>query len=95
MDAARSAGASGGTVIHAKGTGTDEAGRFFKVSIASEKEIVLILSRTGEKAEIMSAILRQAGPGTDAGAIVFSLPVTDVAGFRISEEEEEKESMVN
>jgi nitrogen regulatory protein PII len=86
MDAARSAGASGGTVIHAKGTGADDSGRFFKVSIASEKEVVLILSKTGEKANIMSAVLSKAGPGTEAGAILFSLPVSDIAGFRIGEE---------
>lgn len=86
MDAARSVGASGGTVIHAKGTGADNSGRFFKVSIASEKEIILILSRAEEKTKIMSAVLEKAGPGTDAGAILFSLPVTEIAGFRIAED---------
>ena len=34
MDAAREAGATGGTVIHAKGTGTDLVRKFFGVSIA-------------------------------------------------------------
>ena len=51
MDAARAAGAGGGTVIHAKGTGMEGADR-------------------------------------RAGAIVFSLPVTDTAGLRLLEEEE-------
>ena len=37
MDAAREAGATGGTVIHAKGTGTDLVRKFFGVSIASEQ----------------------------------------------------------
>ena len=86
MDAARSVGASGGTVIHAKGTGADDSGRFFKVSIASEKEIILILAKAEEKANIMSAVLSKAGPGTEAGAILFSLPVSDIAGFRIGDE---------
>ena len=86
MDAARSAGASGGTVIHAKGTGADDSGRFFKVSIASEKEIILILAKVEEKTKIMSAVLSKAGPGTEAGAILFSLPVTETAGFRNAEE---------
>ena len=44
MDAARSAGAGGGTAIHAKGTGAELARKFFGVSIASEKEIVFIIS---------------------------------------------------
>lgn len=81
MDAARAAGASGGTVLHAKGTGAASAEKFFQVSIAQEKEIVLIVARASEKAEIMRRIVQEAGPGTQAGAIVFSLPVSGVAGF--------------
>ena len=37
MDAARAAGATGGTAVHAKGTGTELAKKFFGVSLASEK----------------------------------------------------------
>ena len=85
MDAARVAGAGGGTVLHGKGTGSSNAEKFFRVSIADEKELVLIVSRTAQKAAIMSSILKHAGPGTEAGAIVFSLPVCDVAGFGIAE----------
>ncbi len=81
MDAARGAGASGGTVLHAKGTGADSEEKFFRVCIAQEKEIVLIVARASEKADIMRAILQQAGPDSEAGAIVFSLPVSAVAGF--------------
>lgn len=81
MDAARSAGAGGGTVIHAKGTGGTNAEKFFKVSIAQEKEIILIVAKASEKAKIMKAIIENAGTHTDAGAIVFSLPVSEVAGF--------------
>ena len=87
MDAARDAGASGGTVLHAKGTGADNAEKFFKVSIASEKEIVLIVAKASQKAAIMTSILKQAGPDSDAGAIVFSLPVSELAGFRMQDEE--------
>lgn len=89
MDAARAAGARGGTVLHAKGTGNGETDKFFNVSIASEKEIVMIVVKSSEKAQIMSAVLKSAGPGTEAGAIVFSLPVTDVAGFLASASVEE------
>ena len=38
MDAARSAGAGGGTVLHAKGTGRARAEKFFGVSLADEKD---------------------------------------------------------
>lgn len=86
MDAARSAGARGGTVIHGLGTGSKNAEKFYKVSIASEKEVILIVSAAGQKAAIMKAILEQAGPDTKAGAIAFSLPVSEIAGFGIKVE---------
>ena len=82
MDAARKAGARGGTVIHGKGTGEKGAGKFFKVSIASEREVVLIVADAGQKAEIMKSILVNAGPDSPAGSIVFSLPVNEVAGIK-------------
>ena len=43
MDAARSENAGGGTVIHAKGTGMERAEQFLGVSLAAEKEMVLIV----------------------------------------------------
>ena len=42
MDVARTAGADGGTVIHAKGTGAKFSDRFFGVSLADEKEVIFI-----------------------------------------------------
>ena len=81
MNAARSAGATGGTVLHGKGTLAEEAARFLNISIASEKEIILIVARREEKGDIMRSVLERAGTATDAGAILFSLPVTSVAGF--------------
>ena len=83
--AARAAGAGGGTVIHAKGTGMEGAAHFMGVELVNEKELVLIVSRTTLKNQIMQAIMQGAGP--KAGAIVFSLPVTDTAGLRLLDEE--------
>ena len=82
MHAARSAGATGGTVLLGKGTGSRETGKFLGISLASEKDVVLIVAKADQKAAIMKAIVEQAGPGTDAGAICFSLPVSQVAGLR-------------
>lgn len=86
MDAARSAGATGGTAIHAKGTGTELAKKFFGVSIASERELIFILARAADKAAIMKAVMAQAGMQTEAQSLVFSLPVSDLAGLRELEE---------
>ena len=86
MNAARAAGARGGTVLHGKGTGAKGAPKFYNISIAAEKEVILIVSVAEQKAEIMRSILRKAGPDSDAGAIVFSLPASAVAGFGLLEE---------
>ncbi len=86
MDAARHAGAGGGTVIHAKGTGMQQAEKFLGISLASEKDLIFIVAVSGQKDAIMSSIMREAGLETRAKAIVFSLPVTDTAGLRLIED---------
>ena len=87
MDAARSAGAAGGTVLHAKGTGGALSQKFLGVSLADEKEVVLIVSKAGEKAAIMKAIADNCGVGTPSGAISFSLPISSVAGLRVLDDD--------
>lgn len=86
MDVARGAGAYGGTVIHAKGTGKEAAEKFMGVSLALEKEIIYIVTKTEQKNAIMSAIMKEAGLDSKAKAITFSLPVTDTAGLRLIED---------
>ena len=81
MNAARAAGAADGTVIHGKDTASEEAAHFFNISIASEKEMIFIVSKKEQKSQIMRSVLEKAGPGTEAGAVLFSLPVTSVEGF--------------
>ena len=82
MAAARPAGASGGTVLAGKGTGARESEKFLGISLASEKDVVLIVAEKAKKAAIMKAIMEKAGPGTAAASICFSLPVTAVEGLR-------------
>ena len=89
MDAARSAGARGGTVSRAKGTGAQYTDKFFGLSIAEEKEIIYIVSSSEHKSAIMTQIMTQAGGSTPAHAVVFSLPVTDTAGLRLFDEKSE------
>ncbi len=87
MDAARTGGASGGTVLHARGTGMKKAEEFLGVKLANEKELTLIVVNTAIRNECMKAIMEQAGSDTKAKALVFSLPVTDTAGLRLIEDE--------
>jgi len=86
MEAAREAGAHGGTVLHAKGTGMEIAEKFMHMSLAAEKEVLYIVSKTEQKNAIMQAVMKKAGPDSKAKAITFSLPVTDTAGLRLIED---------
>ena len=88
MSAARPAGATGGTVIQGRGTGVKQAEKFLGISLANEKDVVLILATAKTKSAIMKAIIEEAGPKTPAVAICFSLPVTQVAGLREVDSEE-------
>ena len=91
MDAARSAGAGGGTVIHAKGTAGSLAQKFHGIALAEEKDMVLILAARKDRDGIMRAIMDQAGIDTPAHTILFTLPVESIAGLKslMAEEEEE------
>lgn len=83
MNVARSVGAGGGTVIHAKGTGMETAEKFLGVSLAAEKEIILIVTRKKQKNAIMKAMMEQTGLASKEKTIIFSLPVTSTVGLRM------------
>jgi len=86
MAAARSAHARGGTVVHATGTGSGSAESFFGVNINPDKDMLFIVSTAAAKDEIIKAIVAQVGVSTQAHAIVFSVPVQDLAGIRVDGE---------
>lgn len=83
MEAARAASARGGTVIHALGTGNKHVEQFFGISIAQERDMIFIVSTSKAKDAIMKAIVAEAGKTTQSHAIVFSLPVSDIVGLRM------------
>lgn len=90
MDAARAAGAGGGTVIHAKGTGMQAAEKFLGITIAEEKEMIYIVTRTEIRDEIMKAVMEDAGIKSKAQAVCFSLPVSATAGMRLIDMDDEE-----
>jgi len=81
IDSANEAGASGGTVISARGQGHEGAIKFFGISVQDEKEIIMILSSRDKKVSIMQAISKAHGLNTNASGIVFSLPAENAAGL--------------
>ena len=81
MDAARSAGATGGTILRGRGSAGKEAEDFFHIQIEPEKEIVMILAPVEIKDNIMTSIYKEAGLASAGQGIIFSLPVTRTAGL--------------
>ena len=78
MDAARSCGARGGTVIHARGTARQEVETRFNISIHPEKEVVLILASNKIKDDILHAIYQEVGLNSPGQGIAFSMPADEV-----------------
>lgn len=83
MEAARAAGAGGGTVIRTKGTYGKEGEHFFGVTLAEEKDTVLIVATEAQRKPIMQALMRQAAERPELETVTFSVPVSDTMGLRL------------
>jgi nitrogen regulatory protein PII len=81
MTIAREAGASGGTVLNARGLTHQGPVKFFGVSVQDEREIIIILAKRDQKAAIMQAVSQNYGITTKAGGLIFSLPVDHIMGL--------------
>ena len=76
MEAARAAGAKGGTILRARGSANPEAEEFFNINIQPEKEMVMILVPKEIKDDVERAVYKVAGIGGEAQGIIFSLPAS-------------------
>ena len=81
MNAARPKGASGGTVFHSRRIGSQEAMKFWKISVQEEREVVIILATKEDKLAIMQEIGRKCGMQSKAQVVVMSLPVDGIVGL--------------
>lgn len=81
VDAAKCAGATGATIIPARGTGIREAKSFFGLSLEAQTDIILLLVEEHVVPKVLDAI-KEAGefekPGT---GIAFVVPVEHVVGL--------------
>ena len=82
MEAARTAGARGGTVISARRVGYEDVQNLLGFTLQPEKEIVAILVPREQKPPVMQAINREAGLKTDCRGVLFSVPVDDIMGLQ-------------
>jgi nitrogen regulatory protein P-II 1 len=91
VDAAKEAGATGATIIPARGTGIREAKTFFGLSLEAQTDIIMFLLEERLIEKILKTI-GQVGrfdkPGT---GIAFVLPVDQVIGLESQIETFKKE----
>ena len=81
MEAAKSSGARGGTVLHGRRVGVEEETTFFGITIQHEKEIVAILAPHDIKSNIMLAVTEKCGMSKAAQGMIISLPVDEIYGL--------------
>ena len=81
VDAARSAGAKGGTVLKGRRRNSERLRQHLGISVQEGQEFVMIVAPRAKKSEIMSAICSACGLRTEAHGIVLSLPVDEVMGL--------------
>jgi nitrogen regulatory protein PII len=94
VDSAKEAGATGATIIPARGTGIKEAKTFFGLSLEAQTDIIMLLVEEHFVTKILDAIKKSGKfhkPGT---GIAFVLPVEHVVGLE-SQMEKFKEEVRN
>ena len=81
IEAANKAGARGGTIVHARGSGTQETHKLFSIEIEPEKDQVMIIVRSELKDAVVESIksnMKIAEPGK---GIMFVLDVNEAYGL--------------
>ena len=81
MDVAREQGVRGGTILNGRGVARENEAAFFGISIHAEKEILMMVVEKSIRDKVLNALYQQMGMSKKAQGIVFSLPVSDVAGL--------------
>ena len=69
----------------------EEAAAFFGIAFHADKEIVMIVVEKEARNDILNALYKEMGMDKKAHGIVFSLPVSDVAGMAAPQAEEKEE----
>ena len=82
MNAAKKAGATGGTVIRGRGLGNKEAVKFLGLELEPERDVVLNIVDEKIKKEVMEEITKAVGIKTKGKGICVSLPIDSAVGIK-------------
>ncbi len=75
MAAARKAGAKGGTILNARGTGTEEDVKFFGIILVPEKEMLMVVAENDKVRDIAAAVSAVPTLSEPGGGIVYTMNV--------------------
>lgn len=81
VEATKSAGANGGTVIHGRESGSHESTKFFSMDIEPEKEIVMTLIEKAKTEAVISAIEEVIDGDSTRDGVIFSMDVNRTSGL--------------
>ena len=81
MDVAREQGVRGGTILNARGVARETEAAFFGITIQPDKEVLMMVVEKDIRDKVLNALYKEMGMSKKAKGIVFSLPVSDVAGL--------------
>ena len=81
MEVAKKAGATGGTVLHARSMQDEDQSKFLGIRLQGEKDVVMILSAMESCSIIMQSINESCGLQSEANGLIFSLPVDHFMGI--------------
>lgn len=81
MEAAKKAGATGGTILRARGTANPEAEEFYNISIQPDKEILWVIVPKDIKDDVMHRLYQDVGLNTPGKGIAFSMPISNAVGL--------------
>lgn len=85
MEILRAAGASGGTIIHARGEGSHHRS-FLGITLDYEQEIIICIVDASTAEKIMEDIKEKAGWKTDVRGLCYMMPVEKIIGLRQPEQ---------
>ena len=89
MDVAREQGVRGGTILNSRGVVNEDAAAFFGITLHADKEILMMVVEKDIRDKVLNALYKDMGLGKKSQGIVFSLPVSDVAGLAAPMEEKQ------
>ena len=91
MRVAKEQGVRGGTILNARGVVKEDAAAFFGITLHADKEILMMVVEKDIRDNVLNALYKEMGLGKKSQGIVFSLPVSDVAGWAMPVEPKTEE----